>query len=43
VGCLERLLDLTVLGPTHQELGTCWLYMGTITPFRERHRARSDS
>lgn len=30
---LERLVDLTVLGPTHQELGTCWLYIGTTTPY----------
>lgn len=25
---LERLLDLTVLGPTHPELGTCWRFTG---------------
>ena len=24
--------DLTVLGPTHLELGTCWLFTGTTTP-----------
>jgi hypothetical protein len=30
---LERLLDLTVLGPTHPELGTCWLFTGTTTPY----------
>ena len=30
---LERLVDLTVLGPTDQELGTCWLYIGTTTPY----------
>ena len=43
---LERLLDHTVLGPTHPELGTCWQFTGTTTPygrtqraFRERQRA----
>jgi hypothetical protein len=30
---LERLLDLTVLGPTHPELGTCWQFTGTTTPY----------
>ena len=30
---LERLVDLTVLGPTHLELGTCWLFTGTTTPY----------
>jgi hypothetical protein len=30
---LERLLDLTVLGPTHPELGTCWRFTGTTTPY----------
>jgi hypothetical protein len=30
---LERLLDRTVLGPTHPELGTCWLFTGTTTPY----------
>jgi hypothetical protein len=30
---LERLVDLTVLGPTHPELGTCWLFTGTTTPY----------
>jgi hypothetical protein len=30
---LERLLDLTILGPTHPELGTCWLFTGTTTPY----------
>ena len=30
---LEPLLDLTVLGPTHPELGTCWLFTGTTTPY----------
>jgi hypothetical protein len=26
---LQRLVDLTVLGPTHPELGTCWQFTGT--------------
>jgi hypothetical protein len=30
---LERLLGLTVLGPTHPELGTCWRFTGTTTPY----------
>jgi HNH endonuclease len=30
---LERLLDRTVLGPTHPELGTCWKFTGTTTPY----------
>ena len=30
---LERLLDRTVLGPTHPELGTCWSFMGMTTPY----------
>ena len=30
---LERLVDLTVLGPTHPELGTCWLFTGVTTPY----------
>jgi HNH endonuclease len=30
---LERLLDRAVLGPTHPELGTCWLFTGTTTPY----------
>jgi hypothetical protein len=30
---LERLLDLTVLGPTHPELGTCWRFTGSATPY----------
>ena len=30
---LERLVDLTILGPTHPELGTCWLFTGTTTPY----------
>jgi hypothetical protein len=30
---LERLLDLTVLGPTDPQLGTCWQFTGTYTPY----------
>ena len=30
---LERLVDLTVLGPTHPQLGTCWQFTGTRTPY----------
>jgi hypothetical protein len=30
---LERLVDRTILGPTHPELGTCWLFTGTTTPY----------
>ena len=30
---LERLVDGTVLGPTRPELGTCWLFTGTTTPY----------
>lgn len=30
---LERLVDRTVLGPTHPELGACWLFTGTSTPY----------
>jgi HNH endonuclease len=30
---LERLVDLTVLGPTHPELGTCWRFTGMATPY----------
>jgi hypothetical protein len=30
---LERLVDRTVLGPTRPELGTCWLFTGTTTPY----------
>jgi len=30
---LERLVDRTVLGPTHPELGTCWLFTGTTTAY----------
>jgi hypothetical protein len=30
---LERLLDRTVLEPTHPELGTCWRFTGTTTPY----------
>jgi len=27
------LVDLTVLGSTHPEFGTCWLFTGTTTPY----------
>jgi hypothetical protein len=37
---LERLLDHTVLGPTHPELGTCWLFTGTCTPYGRMARAQ---
>ena len=37
---LERLVDLTVLGPTHLELGTCWLFTGTTTPYGRIAKAR---
>jgi hypothetical protein len=30
---LERLLDRTVLGQSHPELGSCWLFTGTTTPY----------
>jgi hypothetical protein len=30
---LERLLDRTVLGATHPELGTCWLFTGATSPY----------
>jgi hypothetical protein len=30
---LERLVDRTVLGPTHPELGTCWRFTGTTNPY----------
>ena len=30
---LERLVDLTVLGQTHPELGACWLFTGVTTPY----------
>jgi HNH endonuclease len=30
---LERLVDRTELGPTHPELGTCWRFTGTATPY----------
>jgi hypothetical protein len=29
----KRLIDRTVLGPTHPELGTCWQFTGTTTPY----------
>jgi hypothetical protein len=37
---LERLVDRTVLGPTHPELGTCWLFTGTTTPYGRIAKAR---
>jgi hypothetical protein len=37
---LERLLDLTVLGQTHPELGSCWLFTGTTTPYGRIAKAR---
>jgi hypothetical protein len=37
---LERLLDHTVLGPTHRELGTCWLFTGTCTPYGRMSKAQ---
>jgi HNH endonuclease len=30
---LERLVDRTVLEPTHPHLGTCWRFTGTTTPY----------
>lgn len=30
---LERLIDLTVLGSTHPELGTCWVFTGPADPY----------
>jgi hypothetical protein len=30
---LERLLDRTILEPTHPEFGTCWRFTGTTTPY----------
>jgi HNH endonuclease len=30
---LERLLDRTLLEPTHPELGTCWRFTGIATPY----------
>ena len=30
---LERLVDLTILGPTHPELGSCWLFTAVTTPY----------
>jgi hypothetical protein len=30
---LERLLDRTILEPAHPELGTCWQFTGTTTPY----------
>jgi len=30
---VERLLGRTILEPTHPELGTCWRFTGTTTPY----------
>jgi len=38
---LERLLDRTVLGPTHPELGTCWSFTGMTTPYGRIAKART--
>ena len=37
---LERLLDRTVLGPTHPELGTCWRFTGSTTPYGRISKAQ---
>jgi len=37
---IERLLDLTVLGPTTPELGTCWLFTGTCSPYGRMAKAQ---
>ena len=37
---LERLLDRTVLGPTHPELGSCWQFTGTCTPYGRMAKAQ---
>jgi len=37
---LERLLDRTVLGPTDPELGTCWRFTGTATPYGRMAKAQ---
>jgi hypothetical protein len=37
---LERLLDRTVLGPTHPDLGTCWQFTGTCTPYGRMAKAQ---
>jgi hypothetical protein len=37
---LERLLDLTVLEPTHPKLGTCWRFAGTTTPYGRMAKAQ---
>ena len=38
---LERLLDLTVLEPTHPELGSCWRFTGTTTPYGRIAKGRT--
>jgi HNH endonuclease len=37
---LERLLDRTELGPTHPQLGTCWRFTGTTTPYGRMAKAQ---
>jgi len=37
---LERLLDRTDLGPTHPELGSCWQFTGTCTPYGRMAKAQ---
>jgi hypothetical protein len=37
---LERLLDRTVLEPTHPELGTCWRFTGSATPYGRMAKAQ---
>jgi hypothetical protein len=39
---LERLFDRTVLGPTHPELGTCWLFTGPASPYGRLDKSRSE-
>jgi hypothetical protein len=34
------LLDRTVLEPTHPELGTCWRFRGTTTPYGRNAKAQ---
>jgi hypothetical protein len=40
---LERLVDRTVLEPTHPQLGTCWRFTGTTTPYGRIAKAPQDS
>ena len=37
---LERLLDRTVLGPIQPELGACWRFTGSTTPYGRIGTAR---